>query len=82
MQCYPHVQIPEVFLGCAQFGQLGIGSNTDSNAPVPVQGLNTSPVKLLSCGWRHTFAVTQAGDVFSWGRGVNGQLGHNEPKDT
>lgn len=65
-----------------QFGQLGIGSNSDTNAPVPVVGFGTSPVKLLSCGWRHTFAVTEAGDVFSWGRGVNGQLGHDEAKDT
>ncbi|KAK9903587.1 hypothetical protein WJX75_009396 [Coccomyxa subellipsoidea] len=68
--------------GWNKFGQLGIGSNADSNAPVLVLGFGTSPVKLLSCGWRHTFAVTEAGDVFSWGRGVNGQLGHNEPKDT
>ena len=65
-----------------QFGQLGIGSNTDTNAPVPVVGFGTSPVRLLSCGWRHTFAVTETGDVFSWGRGVNGQLGHDEAKDT
>jgi alpha-tubulin suppressor-like RCC1 family protein len=67
---------------CPQFGQLGIGSNMDSNTPVEVAGFGDSPVSLLSCGWRHTFAVTEAGQVYSWGRGVNGQLGHNELKDT
>lgn len=65
-----------------QFGQLGIGSNSDTNVPTQVVGFGASPVKLLSCGWRHTFAVTEGGEVFSWGRGVNGQLGHDEPKDT
>ena len=71
-----------------QFGQLGNGSTADSNAPVAVAGLSSSGdgpaggVTLLSCGWRHTVAVTAAGEVFSWGRGVNGQLGHAELRDT
>lgn len=30
----------------------------------------------ISCGWRHTLAVTERQNVFSWGRGTNGQLGH------
>jgi alpha-tubulin suppressor-like RCC1 family protein len=60
----------------------------DSSSPVLVGGLgacsDATPggVQLLSCGWRHTIAVTAAGEVFSWGRGVNGQLGHAELKDT
>lgn len=79
----------------AQFGQLGIGSTMDSNAPVLVAGLaagaggpvsdgvpSPSGVALLSCGWRHTVAVTAGGEVFSWGRGVNGQLGQAELRDT
>ena len=36
---------------------------------------------LLACGWRHTLLGLANGDVFSWGRGVNGQLGHNEQRD-
>jgi alpha-tubulin suppressor-like RCC1 family protein len=73
---------------CPQFGQLGNGSMVDSNAPVPVAGLSSSGdvssggVTLLSCGWRHTIAVTAAGETFSWGRGVNGQLGHAQLRDT
>lgn len=38
-------------------------------------------VALLACGWRHTVAVTEAGEVYSWGRGVNGQLGHGAEQD-
>ena len=36
---------------------------------------------MLACGWRHTLLGTANGDIFSWGRGVNGQLGHNEQRD-
>lgn len=36
---------------------------------------------LLACGWRHTVAVGRAGEVYSWGRGVNGQLGHGTEVD-
>ncbi|KAL4588365.1 hypothetical protein LXL04_001249 [Taraxacum kok-saghyz] len=35
----------------------------------------------ISCGWRHTLAVSEKGNVFSWGRGTNGQLGHKEAID-
>lgn len=38
--------------------------------------LSDTPVGRVACGWRHTVAVTAAGrEVYSWGRGVNGQLG-------
>ncbi|KAI7981138.1 Dolichyl-diphosphooligosaccharide--protein glycosyltransferase subunit STT3A [Camellia lanceoleosa] len=35
----------------------------------------------ISCGWRHTLAFTERQNVFSWGRGTNGQLGHGESVD-
>ncbi|GIM05810.1 hypothetical protein Vretimale_10201 [Volvox reticuliferus] len=38
-------------------------------------------VALLACGWRHTVCVTTTGRVYSWGRGVNGQLGHGMDQD-
>ena len=69
-------------LSALQFGQLGSGSTSDSHKPVQVRGLGDVPVRLLSCGWRHTVAVNEAGEVYSWGRGVNGQLGHSALKDT
>jgi hypothetical protein len=43
---------------------------------VAVSALAGSPIAQLACGWRHTVAVSRDGQVFSWGRGVNGQLGH------
>ena len=64
-----------------QFGQLGVGDSEDRFEPVPVGALAGQPVKLLSCGWRHTIAVTDKGLVYTWGRGVNGQLGQANPVD-
>lgn len=57
-----------------KFGQLGLGHTNDEVTPRVVEALAGQPVSLLSCGWRHTLAVTAAGEVYAWGRGVNGEL--------
>lgn len=68
--------------GWNKFGQLGLGNNKDCNSPHPVAGaLDGQQVSLLACGWRHTMAVSTSGQVYAWGRGVNGQLGVGEAVD-
>ncbi|KAF8018639.1 hypothetical protein BT93_H3509 [Corymbia citriodora subsp. variegata] len=67
--------------GWNKFGQVGVGDNVDHCAPVQVKFPNEQKVAQVSCGWRHTIAVTEPGNVFSWGRGTNGQLGHGESVD-
>ncbi|XP_030471685.1 ultraviolet-B receptor UVR8 isoform X2 [Syzygium oleosum] len=67
--------------GWNKFGQVGVGDNVDHCAPVQVKFPNEQKVAQVSCGWRHTLAVTEEGNVFSWGRGTNGQLGHGESVD-
>eukprot|EP00884_Botryococcus_braunii_P013111 jgi/Botrbrau1/21800/Bobra.0190s0025.2 len=67
--------------GWNKFGQLGNGTNEDANAPKLITTLESKKAKLISCGWRHTVAVTEDGQVYSWGRGVHGQLGHGELVD-
>lgn len=65
-----------------QFGQLGINSTEDKNLPTQVAGaLQNEPISVLTCGWRHNFAVTRRGEVYSWGRGGTGQLGHGGTED-
>ena len=82
LQCRRKSSRAQDLCACAQFGQLGVGSTADSTKPMQVRGLGESPVRLLSCGWRHTIAVNDAGEVYTWGRGVNGQLGHSTLVDT
>jgi hypothetical protein len=61
--------------GFNQFGQLGNGTNTDSNLPVAVSGL-ASGVSAIAAGFTHTCALTGAGGVKCWGFNDVGQLGN------
>ncbi|XP_047338143.1 ultraviolet-B receptor UVR8-like [Impatiens glandulifera] len=67
--------------GWNKFGQVGVGDNDDHCSPVQVKFPQEQKVVQISCGWRHTLAVTERNNVFSWGRGTNGQLGLGECVD-
>ncbi|XP_042373705.1 ultraviolet-B receptor UVR8 isoform X2 [Zingiber officinale] len=67
--------------GWNKFGQLGIDDNDDRCSPVQVKLPADQKLKQISCGWRHTLALTERGNVFSWGRGTSGQLGHGDILD-
>ncbi|CAO2832421.1 unnamed protein product [Amaranthus hypochondriacus] len=67
--------------GWNKFGQVGVGDYTDRCSPVQVSFPNDQKVLQICCGWRHTLAVTERNNVFSWGRGTNGQLGHGDSVD-
>ncbi|KAK6259177.1 hypothetical protein SCA6_013651 [Theobroma cacao] len=78
--------------GWNKFGQVGVGDNDDHCSPVQVKfpheqahsrycSFQILKVLQVSCGWRHTLAISEEQNVFSWGRGTNGQLGHGESKD-
>ncbi|KAI4343472.1 hypothetical protein L6164_010816 [Bauhinia variegata] len=67
--------------GWNKFGQVGVGDNVDHCSPVQVKFPHEQKVFQISCGWRHTIAVTEKQNVYSWGRGTNGQLGHGETVD-
>lgn len=54
-------------------GQLGNGSNSDSAAPVAVNGL--SDVTALTSGIDHSCAIQSDNTVWCWGNNTYGQLG-------
>lgn len=68
--------------GRGVFGQLGHGNVQSYSVPQPVEALMSQVVTSVACGWQHTMALTQTGQVFSWGYGEDGQLGHSEAGDS
>lgn len=64
--------------GNNEFGQLGDGTNTSSNIPVNVVGLQGSST--IVAGGNHT-CVLSGGDVWCWGQNSKGQLGDGTTTD-
>lgn len=60
-------------------GELGDGTNTDSDIPVYVSGL-TSGVTSIAAGFKFTCALLNDGTVKCWGLNTYGQLGDNNGK--
>ena len=61
--------------GKGAFGVLGLGGALNSPTPVTVKTLSDKTVVMVACGSEHSLALTDMGDVYSWGRGFEGQLG-------
>ncbi|HYO45308.1 MAG TPA: Ig-like domain-containing protein [Gemmatimonadota bacterium] len=59
--------------GLNAHGQLGDGTNTDSNGPVQVVG--NSVFVTVNAGGSHTCGLTTSGTAYCWGRNQAGQLG-------
>ena len=61
-------------------GRLGLGEKSLTHSPVPclVEGLLSHRMNKVSCGWAHSASVTQNGEVFTWGLGEFGALGHGD----
>jgi len=76
--------------GCRDNGRLGLGPKP-RNAPIaqelPKQvydaglGRDIGLILRLACGRAHTAAVNDAGEVYTFGHGLHGKLGHGEGEE-
>lgn len=67
-------------VGRSDYGRLGLGSGAegagqDAEVPTRVPTLVGVECVEVACGTAVSYAVSRAGDCFSWGMGTNGQLG-------
>ncbi|ETO36582.1 hypothetical protein RFI_00481, partial [Reticulomyxa filosa] len=63
---------------------LGIGTRANQRFPVQIKvegDSDFSKIRCASCGDRHTICITESGQLFSFGSGEHGQLGHNDNHD-
>ncbi|KAK3242768.1 hypothetical protein CYMTET_47552 [Cymbomonas tetramitiformis] len=56
--------------------ELGLGEGTNRNSPQIVKGMAGMNITMLIAGGYHTIAVTDEGDLYTWGGNQYGQLGH------
>ncbi|XP_022862486.1 PH, RCC1 and FYVE domains-containing protein 1-like isoform X1 [Olea europaea var. sylvestris] len=57
-------------------GRLGHGVDSDVLHPKLIDALSNTNIELVACGEYHTCAVTLSGDLYTWGDGHCGLLGH------
>ncbi|KAG2983124.1 hypothetical protein PC121_g22639 [Phytophthora cactorum] len=57
-------------------GRLGNGSETDEELPFLVEGLEEYRIAAIDAGECHSCALSREGEVFTWGFGSSGALGH------
>lgn len=71
-------------MGSADYGQLGSPGST-GKFPTRIEGnIKHRYIEDIACGSYHIAVVSSKSEVYTWGKGANGQLGHgdNENKQT
>jgi RCC1 and BTB domain-containing protein len=51
---------------------------SDQDEPTYVDALRGVGVRQIACGSGHTVVLTTDGEVYTWGRGDDGRLGHGD----
>ena len=60
--------------GKGDYGEMGIGTNSDTNMPVDV--LNVTDAASIAAGCKHICVASNAGGVQCWGWNDQGQIGN------
>ncbi|XP_053720543.1 probable E3 ubiquitin-protein ligase HERC1 isoform X1 [Synchiropus splendidus] len=70
----------EVFSwGDGDYGKLGHGNSSTQKYPKLIQGpMQGKVVVCVSAGYRHSAAVSEDGELYTWGEGDFGRLGHGD----
>jgi alpha-tubulin suppressor-like RCC1 family protein len=64
--------------GSGEFGRLGHGDEETQLVPRVVSALSGLFVINIAAAWSRSMAVAESGEIFTWGSGLHGQLGHGD----
>jgi RCC1 and BTB domain-containing protein len=67
--------------GNGVYGKLGHGDDNDQQTPQRVEALIGVKVTMVSCGLEHTAVCTEDGNVYTFGQGRVGRLGHGDKEN-
>jgi E3 ubiquitin-protein ligase HERC1 len=62
--------------GDGDYGKLGHGNRQTTKSPKLIEALSDKVVICVSAGFRHSAAVTECNELYTWGEGDHGRLGH------
>ena len=63
--------------GKSYFGVSGLGGSASSEKTKPLPNLINQRIIQITCGEFHSMALSNTGDLYTWGMGFEGQLGLN-----
>ncbi|KAM7290215.1 E3 ubiquitin-protein ligase HERC2 isoform X3 [Ixodes scapularis] len=59
-------------------GKLGHGNRMSYEKPRLIEALKSKRIRDISCGSSHSAAITSSGELYTWGLGEYGRLGHGD----
>lgn len=62
-------------------GRLGHGDTTSFDDPEVIEALSDKNITFIACGSTYSAAITANGELYTWGRGNYGRLGHGNCDD-
>lgn len=77
---YTGDDVTNVLVGCGEnrYGQCGRSQQQQQQPWLSVRLPKKSRTLSLTCGKRHCLALLKSGDLYAWGYGLEGQLGHGK----
>lgn len=67
--------------GEGEEGKLGHGDRLSYDKPKLIEALSGVSVIDIACGSAHSACITSSGNLFTWGKGRYGRLGHGDSED-
>ncbi|XP_054721916.1 E3 ubiquitin-protein ligase HERC2-like [Uloborus diversus] len=62
-------------------GKLGHGSKSSCDKPKRIESIKDLEVVDIACGGAHSACITSSGELYTWGKGRYGRLGHGDSED-